>query len=191
MYNSRVKNRKIKKLAWNFANMMKFKTTNFSSAAKTTFVWVIVWMISLSINWISENQAINTWAFNKITWINALFILICLFLSAFIIFSTNKKERLKMFLNISFKDTPILKKLWWLIIILSVSSLYSIVWLSTFSSEIEYSSWIILSISSWIIIFYSWYITKKQELDNTRLYFQDTDDGSITKEKEDNMKLPF
>lgn len=191
MYNSRVKNRKIKKLAWNFANMMKFKTTNFSSAAKTTFVWVIVWMISLSINWISENQAINTWAFNKITWINALFILICLFLSAFIIFSTKKKERLKMFLNISFKDAPILKKLWWLIIILSISSIYSIVWLSTFSSEIEYSSWIILSISSWIIIFYSWYITKKQELDNTRLYFQDTDDGSITKEKEDNMKLPF
>jgi len=174
---------------------MKFKTTNFSFSSNTTLIWIIVWIISLFVNWISENEEVSTWAFNEITWINAFFITLCLSLSVFIIFSTAKKERLKMFLNISFKDTDVLKKIWLIIFILSICSFYNIRWLSTFSSEIRYSHWVTLSILSWIIIFYSWYVSTKQWFDNNRVYFQDVDNGNniVTKSKEvkDNMKLPF
>lgn len=192
MYNSRVKNRKIKKLLLGIALLLKFKTTNFSRNKQLGLIWIIIWIISLFLDWvISPLITINNGAFNWVTWVNWIIIWLTLLFLTFILFSTNKKEKLKLTTSLSFKDSSVIVSLWFLIVILSLSSLYAINWLKVFSSEVFYGKWVIFSLISWILILISWIITKCEYDKDQKVFLNDSEDNTSKEASKDNMKLPF
>lgn len=192
MYNSRVKSRKTKKILLSIASILKFKTSNFSRDKQLGLIWVIIWVISLFLNWIhSPLITVNSGAFNWVTGVNWIIICLTLMFLIFVLFSTNKKEKFKLTTNISFKDSSLIVSLWLLIIILSLSSLYTINWLKIFSSEVFYWKWIIFSLISWILIIISWILTKWEYDKNQKIFLNDSEDNTSNEASKDNMKLPF
>ena len=192
MYNSRVKSRKIKKLLSYMTNIFKFKSVSISKAKQTALIWVLVWYLSLFLNWIngaSKNFDYN--AFNGITWFSWIIIFILLTILLFIILSTNSKEKFKITSNISFDDYKIIKAFSIIIILLSINSLYTIIWLNTFSSDISYWIWVIVSFVSAIVIFISSFTIKKDTTNNKNFYLNDSANEESEIEEKNNMKLPF
>jgi hypothetical protein len=61
MYNSRVKNRKLKRFLIKLINLTKFKTSNFCINKKILLISIILGYISLFLNWIkiTEDEKIS------------------------------------------------------------------------------------------------------------------------------------
>ncbi len=192
MYNSRVKNRKTKRLFLKIFKITQFKTTNFCLAKKIILISIILWYISLFLNWIKiwniNNISLMNW-FNKITVFNSISIFIALTLNLFILFSLNKKEKIKFLINIQIKDSNILIILNLIIILLSISSLYTIIGLKIFYLNIDYWKWIIFTIISWII-WISASIALKNKNANHKIILDESDNESKI-QNNNNMKLPI
>ena len=192
MYNSRVKNRKIKKILNYLINIFKFKSVSISKAKQTALVWIFTWYLSLFLNWINSSiKNFNSNVFNEITWFSWVVIFILLTILLFIILSTNSKERLKITSNISFDDYKIIKAFSIIIILLSLNSLYAIIWLNIFSSDISYWIWVIVSFASAIVILISSFAVKKDTTSNKNFYLNDSTNEKVEIEEKNNMKLPF
>lgn len=193
MHKTRKYNRKLRNFFKFFFNILRFKTQNFWNTKKIFFVWLIVSFISLFLDWIisEKNQLLTSNAFNDITWLNAVLIIINILILIFILLSTNKKEKLKLSSNLYFKDHMIIAVSSSIIFVLSISSLYSIIWLKTFFSDISYGNWVILSISSSIIILISGLSMRNEDKKNKTIYLNDYEIDKSSKISDDNMKLPF
>jgi len=191
MYNSRVKNRKLKTILIKIINLTKFKTNNFDFNKKTILVSIIIWYISLFLNWIiiKDNNIINYFnSFNKITIFNSITIFIILTISLFILFSTKKKEKIKILTNFQINDNILLININFLIILLSISSIFTISWLNIFYKNINYWQWVILTIISWIF----WIIAsiRLKYKKNTKIIINESEDKNNIINN-NNMKLPI
>jgi hypothetical protein len=110
----------------------------------------------------------------------------------FILFSHSRKEKLKLYSDIHFKDSTIII-LWWIFNIFLSFNIFSFVeWLQRFSSTIIYGNGIILSIT-WAIVIVIWgIITRKEKKDEKySIYTNELIEEEEQKEEENNMKLPF
>ncbi len=191
MYNSRVKNRKLKTILIKIVNLTKFKTNNFDFNKKTILLSIILWYISLFLNWIiiKDNDVISYFnSFNKITIFNSITILTILTISLFVLFSAKKKEKIKIVTHFQINDNILLITINLLIIILSVSSIFTISWLNIFYKNINYWQWVILTIISWII----WIIAsiRVKQNKNTKIIINESDDKDNIIDN-NNMKLPI
>lgn len=192
MYKSRVKNRKLKKIILYFINIFKIKSASLSKAKQTALVWIFIWYISLFFNWInSNNWNFKTNAFNNITWFSAFIIFILLSILLFIIISTNKKEKIKITSNISFKDYNIISISSIFIIILSINCLFIINWLAYFSADLYYGKWIIMTIVSAIVILWTSFYIKNDSNHSKNFYLNDSEEQDLEVREKNNMKLPF
>ena len=191
MYNSRVKNRKLKTILIKIVNLTKFKTNNFDFNKKTILLSIILWYISLFLNWIiiKDNDVISYFnSFNKITIFNSITIFTILTISLFVLFSAKKKEKIKIVTHIQVNDNILLITINFLIIILSVSSIFTISWLNIFYKNINYWQWVILTIISWII----WIIAsiRLKHSKNTKIIINESEDKDNIIDN-NNMKLPI
>ncbi len=192
MYNTRVKNRKIKRFLQKIFSITKFKTMNFSIYQKIILLSIILWAISLFLPWIIIKQDEKTsllLGFNNITlFSNILISLIYIFL-LYLLFSFKWKENIKILSWIQIKN-PFFITLWNILIILfSVNSIFTINWLKIFYSNISYWNWIILLLISWIIGLLA--SLKLTEPKNEKIIISENNNKNSNVDNNKNMKLPI
>lgn len=195
-YKNRAKTRKFKKqLTWAF-EIIKFKWINLSFSKKIILFWSLISLISLFVPWVNSTSQNITWSsFSNLSWKSWYIIILLLFFITFMVFSIQKKEKMKLNSNFHIKDYIIYLISWIIIILLSYISLNFVNWLQALSGDIIYGKWIVLSLIWWIIILVWWFLSKREEnKSNGSIFLNDVigeESAEIDNNTEDNMKLPF
>jgi len=174
-------------------NNLKFKSENLCLSNQLVIIWSIIWFISLYIPWVIDTDASLEWnSFSSLSWNVWYLLTIVLFLPIFIIFSTNYKEKLKLYSNISIKNHFMIITSWLVIISFCILSLNFITWLQTLSKHLSFWNWIILTLTSWIIIFIWWMIIRKKYYkNNSKIILNNWDYKEEKIDEKNNMILPF
>jgi len=188
MQYSRAHFRKLKTFFRHIWNTIKFKIEAFSFSKIVILVWTIIWFSSLFMNHISP---IFSNIFNKITIISAFIYLIILLIITFLLFSYNKKEKIKKASNILFRDYIIVIFLAIITFILSINNLWIIIWLETFDSNITYWNWVIMIILSSLFLFVWWILLKNEYHSWNNIYLNDSPELKQEEIEKNNTKLPF
>jgi len=196
-FKNRVKNRRLKRHVSNIINIFKLRALNLQTSWKIILFWIVSNFISLFFPWVDYIDWESTKnAFSSVVWNIWIILVLVLFFLLFNLFSINSKEKIKMHIGIHFKDYPVSILLWLFIIILWIVSFNFINALQFFSSTIIYWSWIIFSISSWVMIFV-WWIMQRSEFNDYSNKSDLIDFESNLNDEENrqvnnkNMKLPF
>ncbi len=176
-----------------FLKNLKFKSINLTFSKQLVLSWSLIWFISLFLPWIQDNKNWDVWnSFNSISWNIGYLLIILLFFTLFVSLSTNYKEKLKLYSDLSIKNHFIVITVWAFIISFSVILLSFANWLSLFFENISYWKWVILLMTSWIIILIWWFIIKKEYYSEDSEIILNKFNKDREKNKiEDNMKLPF
>ena len=120
-----------------FLKNVKFKSINLTFSKKLIFLWIFIWFISLFLPWIIDTEKMITWnSFYSLTWNIWFLLIIILLLPIFIIFSTNYKDKIKLYSDLSVKNHFIVITSWFIVISFSIISLSFINWLHTFFENI-------------------------------------------------------
>jgi len=192
MYNSRIKNRKLKRFIQKLLTITKFKTFSFSTPKKIILLSIILGILSLFLPWIiiqqEDKTSILLWL-NNITIFSNIVICIIFLILIYLLFSFSSKEKIKILSQLEIKNSHLITTLYFIIILLSINSIFIINWLKIFYSNINFWKWIIILLISWIIWFItSFYINSKN---NEKIIISDTDSKSNIYDNEKNMKLPI
>lgn len=174
---------------------IKFNILNLNTSRWLTIIWSFVWIISLFMNWIiiQDNWIIKNYSsFNSISW-NTWYIIILLLLTIiFLTFWGNYKEKMKLYSNIDLKNYVIILFSWIFMVLTWIICVSFSVWLETFSKDIKYWNWVILSIVSAILIIAWGYLTRKEFYKNSSEIILEKLEQNRRKEREkNNMSLPF
>ena len=174
---------------------LKFKSLNLNFSKQLVLLWSILWIISLFMSWVINNDKWHSWnSFNSISWNIWYILIIIILIVVFTILSINYKEKIELYSNISIKNYTIVIFSWILIIIFGIISLSFINWFDIFFKNITYWNWVILSMTAWIIILIWWFIIRKEYKSNNVAVILD-EMSKVRNEKKqaekDNMKLPF
>ena len=197
-YRNSSKNRKLKRTLINIVRFIKFESLNISLSYKFVLVWVIIWIISLFMNWVESSSFEVTWsAFNSLLWITGYIIFSFLLITLFFIFNKNKQEKVKTILNLIIKDWNLIIFLFLFCLVLTINSIFYINWLNTFKQSIIIWQWIIFWIIWDVFWLIGWYLILKEKT-KTGIIIDDSveqnpDIYSINNWVVDknNMKLPF
>ncbi len=177
----------------NIANNLIFKGYNLSFTNQFILIWVILWYFSLFLPWVIDSESSLTWnSFSSLSWNVWFLLIVVLFLPIFTIFSSNYKEKLKLYSNISIKNHFLIITSWLVTLSFWFISINFINWLQTLSKNLEFWNWIVLSLTSWIIILIWWIaIRKSYYKKSSEIILNNVDNIEDTKYKKNNMKLPF
>jgi len=192
MQNKRIKIRKNHQIIRNIFSIIKLKNISFSLWKKISLFWVIVWIIWLFLNWINNKE--HTIDSNWLMWItgsSGLIILILLIILLLILLLRTKKEKIKQYSNFDIQDYILINIIWWFILIISINSIFLINSLKIFENNINYGNWIIINICSAIFIIYSSFIIKKEVLQDSPVFINDSMNNKKDTISEINMKLPI
>ena len=188
MKNSRIKLRKLKSFFSKIIKNIKFRIETFSFSKIIIFVGILIWLTSLFLNHISP---IYSNIFNRITNFLAFILIISFSICLFLIFSYNKKEKIKKQINILSRDYIIINIISIIIFTLSVNNIFIINWLQTFDSNIKYWSWSILLIISSIFLFIGSILLKNDYESWKKIYLNDSPELKQEEIEKNNTKLPF
>lgn len=190
--NRYTKNKLIIKIT-DFINNLNFKSINLTFSKQMAILWCILWYISLFMPWIVDNSEWKNWnSFNSLSWNIWYLLMIILLLPILVIFSTNYKEKIKLYSDLSVKNHFIIITSGFFVLSFSIITLSFANGLQTFFERTTYWNWVILSMTWWIIILVWWLIIRKEYHDNSSEIILNklNHDREEAKEK-DNMKLPF
>ncbi len=192
-YKLRAKNRRLKRVIIQSAQLLKFKGFYLSTGGKITVFWVIVIVISLLSRWINTFWIdIPTNAFGKTAGsVGYTLLIICCFI-LFLTFSFHKKQKIKLGTDLNFRDYNAITFSWLITIILSIHSIMFISWFQAFSSSITYGNWPIISLIGWILFLVGWLMLKKETKNqNQSISINDINYDEKEQAIKENMKLPF
>ena len=194
-YQKRANSRKLKKTLTNGFNLFTFRSLQITSGEKVIVSWAILVLLSLFIPWVSSLEwSIQVNSFSNLVWRPGIMLFIMCLLLLGMIFSKQKKEKIKMIWNLHFRNYLLWIVGWLFIFISALSSLSYIWWLQTFSSDIIYGQWPVISLVGWIIVFFWAFMLKKEEnsgIENIFTEEKNENKNKTNKKQKDNMKLPF
>jgi len=176
-----------------FFDNFKFKSLNLNFSKQLTILWSIIWFFSLFLPWIKDSDnLVSRNAFYSITWNIWFLLIIIFFIPIFITISTNYKEKIKLYSDLSLKNHFMIITSWFFVISFSIITLSFVNWLHTFFENTSYWNWVILCMTSWFIILTWWIMIKKEYYSNNSEIILNKLNKNREKNKEkDNMKLPF
>ena len=193
-YRNRAKNRKIKRNIILLLKMLNFKSRSFSLGEKISIFWTFICFISLFFPWVNsiDNSFLSN-AFWSLSWKIGYFIFLEIIFVVFLIFSQNKKVKLKMSSNFHFRDSSIVLLVSLLNIIFSLNILSFVQGLSAVSTKALYGNGIILCLTGSIVLLIWGILMRKEKIwENYSMYTNEIDEEKKQEEKkEKNMKLPF
>lgn len=193
-YRKKVKERYLRRILINIFNVLKFSNFNLDFQSKIIIVWSISTLISLFLPWWTKIGENISWNSFSLMWWNIWFIsLLLIFIIIFVMTTNDIKEKINLASNLSFKKY-LVAILWWLFMILIWIIYISLIfWLTTFFENIEIWNWIILYISSWILIFIWWILKRSNFIKKEYESFinEPTYNNEDVKNSDSNMKLPF
>ncbi|NUJ97338.1 hypothetical protein HGA92_00950 [Candidatus Gracilibacteria bacterium] len=192
-YRNRAKNRRLKRNVLSLANILKFKGLNLSNGEKISVVGIFLSLISLFFIWVdSASGEEKGTAFSSLAGSVGYIMLIVLLFLIFILFSHSRKEKLKLYSDIHFKDSTIIILGGIFNIFLSFNIFSFVTGLQRFSSTIICGNGVILSITGAIVIVIGGIITRKEKKsEKYSIYTNELIEEEEQKEEENNMKLPF
>jgi hypothetical protein len=176
-----------------FIENFKFKSLNLSFSNQLIILWSILWFISLFLPWIKDTDKWITWnAFYSLTWNIGFLLIIILTIPIFVTLSTNYKEKIKLYSDLSLKNHFMIMTSWFFVISFSIITLSFVNGLHTFLENTYYWNWVILCMTSWFIILIWWLIVRKEYYSNSSEIILNKLNQNREKTREkDNMKLPF
>lgn len=174
-------------------NNIKFKSINLTLSKQIIIIWIIITLISLFFPWVIDTNKNILWnSFASLSWNIGYILLLILFFSLFIIFSTNYKDKLKLYSNISVKNHFFIITSAFIIISFNIVAVSFINWLNTFFESLTYWNWVILSMTWWFIMLIWWFLLRKEYYSNSsEIILNKLNQNREQIKKEDNMKLPF
>ena len=174
-------------------NNIKFKSLNLTLSKQIIIIWIIVTFVSLFLPWVIDTNKNILWnSFASISWNIWYILLLILIFSLFIIFSTNYKDKLKLYSNISVKNHFFIITSAFIIISFNIIAISFINWLNTFFESLIYWKWVVLSMTWWFIILIWWFLLRKEYyLDSSEIILNKLNQNREQIKKEDNMKLPI
>ncbi len=174
-------------------NNIKFKSINLTLSKQIIIIWIIITLISLFFPWVIDTNKNILWnSFASLSWNIGYILLLILFFSLFIIFSTNYKDKLKLYSNISVKNHFFIITSAFIIISFNIVAVSFINWLNTFFESLIYWNWVILSMTWWFIMLIWWFLLRKEYYSNSsEIILNKLNQNREQIKKEDNMKLPF
>lgn len=173
--------------------MLKFKWFHLTWWWKISVIWIIILWISLFSSWIDfSNTEFSGNPFSKTSGHIGFTLLCIIIFILFLIFSFHKKEKIKLWTDLNFRDYNAIIVCWVLSIILVTHSMIFITGFQTLSSEISIWKWPTIAIIWWIFITI-WGILLKRETKNSNksLIIDDIHYKETTESRQENMKLPF
>lgn len=192
-YKLRAKNRRIKRLVLQWFQLIKFKSFHLSLWWKISAVWAFITLFSLINNWIyAPELEIKSNAFWANAWGVWYTLLMISFISLFLIFSFHKKQKIKLWTDLNFRDYNALIIGGVMSVLLSVHVFMFISWYQSFSSSITHGNGPIIALIGWILSIFWWIILKKESKNqNQILSINDIWYDEKEQEIKENMKLPF
>jgi hypothetical protein len=184
---------KIKNELNKLINNFNFKSLNLTLSKQMVLVWCLFWYLSLFLPWIVDNKLSESWnSFYSLSWNIWFLLMVILFLPVFVIFSTDYKEKLKLYSDLTLKNHFIIITSWFFVISFSIISLSFVNGLNTFFESTTYWKWVILSLTSWFIILIWWLIIRKEYYNNSsEIILNKLNQNREEAKEKDNMKLPF
>lgn len=187
--NDRVKRKKI----LNFFNKIKIKFNAFSFSDLTILIWLALVIFSIFIPWFTlPYWELTQWIFSKINWIVWIISIILIILNLFILFSIQKKEKIKLYFNKKISDKTIFIFSSIIFLVLWFNSLFVIKWLEIMNNNVKFHSWLTFYIIA-TILFAIWVffkVRKKEKI--TLISINESEEKEESKTKKQNvMKLPF
>lgn len=171
----------------------KFKSINLTFSKQIVILWSIVWLISLFMPWIKDVDKEISWnSFYSLTGNIWFLLVIILAMPIFVSLSTSYKEKIKLYSDLSLKNHFIIITSAIFIISFSIITLSFVNWLHTFFENIFYWNWVILCMTSGIIILIWWLIIRKEYYsESSEIILNKLNQNREMVKQEDNMKLPF
>lgn len=190
--NRHTKNKLISEIT-NFINNLNFKSLNLTFSKQMTILWCILWYISLFIPWIVDKEKLTSYnSFNSLSWNIWFLLMIILMLPILVIFSTNYKEKLKLYSDLSVKNHFIIITSGFFVLSFSIIILSFANGLQTYAESATYWKWVILSMTGWLIILVWWFIIRKEYNNNSsEIILNKLNQEREEAKEKDNMKLPF
>lgn len=174
---------------------MKIKSSGFNAGYILILISLFIISISLLIPWFSlDYNKQSYWVFSNIIWITWFVSIILVILNIFVIFSTHLKQKIKLQLNSSWKDSSIFFFSSTTLLILWVQWFVSLTWLKIFSSDIIFHSWITFFLIGAILFVCGSMVNKYLQKGFWETYITNNShrDSSTNQENEINTtKLPF
>lgn len=192
-YKQRASQRKIHNTLIAFFWLLRFKSLYLSFPKKIVTIGIILGVISLFLPWIVNTQSgLHFHSFTSLSW-NIWFLLaLVFFLCFFIVFSHSYKEKLKFYSDLSFKNHFIIISSWAFIVSVSIIALSFIQGLQTYLENMLYGQWIILSLTSGIILLVGGYYMRKDFYNkNSEIILNKVNTNNEMVPEKNNMKLPF
>lgn len=190
---------KMKKTNQSYTNIkkilkkIKFKSLNLSFEKQLVLIWTLLWLFSLFLDWIKypiNNQSWNS--FNSITWNIGYILLIIFLILIFIIFSTQYKEKIKLYSDLNFKNHFIIITSAFISFCFTIVSISFSSWLKIFLEKINYWNGPILCMISSILIFIWWILIRKEFYkNNSEIILEKLNSNREKNKKNDNMSLPI
>lgn len=192
-YKKRIQQRRLHNTLWALIEILSFKSSHLSLPKKIICIWNVLWIISLFLPWIQNNT--NGESFHSFTSLsgNIWFLLIFVFIiSFFTVFSHKYKQRLKLYSSLSFKNHFIILTSAIFVVSFSIIALSFINGLQTYIENLVYGQWIVLCLTSWIIILIGGYYMRKEFYSkNSEIILNQMYSETQSTTPDDNMKLPF
>lgn len=192
-YKNRAKSRKIKRLVISSFQLLKFKWFHLTLWGKISSFGAIITIFSLFFKWIFHTtESLSGTPFTKTGGYMGYSLLLIWAFVLFLAFSFDKKEKLKLWVDLNFRDYNAIIWAGILNTILSLHSFVFISWLQAFSSEISIGKWPVISIVWWILISIGGFILKREaKFDNRSVIINDINYKEKDEHSQENMKLPF
>ncbi|MDD2871686.1 MAG: hypothetical protein PHS49_06900 [Candidatus Gracilibacteria bacterium] len=184
---------KIKNEIDKLINNLNFKSLNLSLSRQVVLVGCAFGYLSLFIPWIVDKSIGKTWnAFHSLSGNIGYLLMFILFLPIFVIFSTNYKEKLKLYSDLTLKNHFIIITSGFFVISFSIISLSFVNGLNTFVENTSYGNGVILSLTSGLIILIGGLIIRKEYYNNSsEIILNKLNQNREEAKEKDNMKLPF
>ncbi len=181
------------KIIKNIIDSIKFKSLNLTLEKQIVLIWSIIWIFSIFLPWIVDNEKSLTWnSLNPISW-NIWYILIIIYiLPLLMILSNSYKEKIKLYSDLNFRTHFIIINSWLISLAFSIILISFATWLTTISEWMTYWKWATLSMTAWLIILIWWLLIRKEfKKTNSEIILEKLSyERELAKEK-NNMKLPF
>ncbi len=190
--NDRILRRKL----LHFLKKIHIKSWGFSFEEISLSIWIMLIVISFFLPWFSiPDTSISNGAFSPIIWVNGYVLgsFCCIIL--FTLFSQKIKQKVKLFLNHSIKNSHIYIVSSIFIVLSILNSIVILNWLYIFVSKISFNGWITVALVWSIVMFVSSLFLQMKQTWQEYLFHKDLKSKDSYKETPKNIdkitKLPF
>lgn len=192
-YTARSKERRSKLLLMKLLNTFQFQGVYLPISSKITLVGNCIVIFSLFQSWIIDNVQDVSWSsFSSISWnIGYILLLTCLTIF-FVILSTNKKQKLKHYTSISFRNHTIIGSIGIFTILTVIMSISFIHGFSNIYQNLMYWNWGIIALTwGFVMTFWAYLIRKENKKMNIDTFISHHWELKEKVDNKNNMTLPF